>query len=190
MGFRDALNAVLGKTKLPRASLENLFAISAASITMQAEFQLKPSEKAAICFKPIESSQYDDTRTEIEELLQLSSKETGTQFRIETDEYRFTWVVLEDAEFEDLVTGVHLVSQTFIEKGLGAYLLCAIFRFEKDKPVYWVYNFKQGNYYPFIPSPGKSRDNAYEFRIRSLMDRELPIEKDVGFWYPLWGIPL
>lgn len=190
MGLKEIFSAVLGSTKLPKASLENLFSISAASITMQAEFQLKPSSSAGICFKPIESSEYDTARTEIEELLSVSARETGTRFRIETDEYRFTWVILEDQEFEDLVTGVHLVSQTFIERRLGTYLLCAIFRFERDRPVYWVYNFKRGTYYPFIPLPGKTRDTAYEFRIRSLMDRELPIEKDMGLWYPLWGIPL
>ena len=52
---------------------------------------------------------------------------------------------MEDPDFEDLVTGLHLVSQTLIERGFGSYLLCAIFRFENEKPVYWVYNFKQGH---------------------------------------------
>jgi len=190
MGFKEALSAVLGSTRLPKAKLDTLFAISAASITMQTEFDLKPSSTAGICFKPIESSQYDAARAEIEELLQFSARETASRFRMVTDEYRFTWVIFEDPDFEDLVTGIHLVSQTLIEKGFGAYLLCAIFRFEKGKPVYWVYNFKQGRYYPFIPSADKTRDHALEFRIRSLLDRELPIENDVGMWYPLWGIPL
>ncbi len=190
MGFKEALNSILGSTTLPRASLEKLFAISSASITMQSEFDLKPSSTAGICFKPIESSRYDSARTEIEELLTFSSKETGSTFRLETDEFRFTWVILEDPDFEDLIAGIHLVSQTLIEKGFGTYLLCAIFRFGDEKRVYWVYNFKQGLFYPFIPAAGKTRDSATEFRIRSLLERELPIEKDVGKWYPLWGIPL
>jgi hypothetical protein len=190
MGFKDALNALLGTTALPKANLEKLFAISAASITMQSELDLKPSSTAGICFKPIESSGSATARTEIEELLSFSSKETGSAYRLETDEYRFTWVILEDPDFEDLIAGIHLVSQTFIEKGFGAYLLCAIFRFGNGKPVFWVYNIKQGRYYPFIPAANKTRDNAFEFRMRSLLDRELPIEKDVAKWYPLWGIPL
>jgi len=189
MGFKEALDSLLGATALPKATLEKLFAISTASITMQSELNLKPSSIAGICFKPIESSQYDTTKTEIEELLSYSSKETGSTFRFETDEYRFTWVILEDPDFEDLVAGIHVVSQTFIEKGLDAYLLCTIFRFGNGKSVYWIYNFKQGRYYPFIPGTGKTRDSATEFRIRSLLERELPIEKDVEKWYPLWGIP-
>ncbi len=190
MGFKEALNSLLGTTTLPGASLEKLFSISAASITMQAELDLKPSSSAGVCFKPIESQQYEAARKDIEELLTYSNKETGSTFRLETDEFRFIWVILKDPDFDDLVAGVHLVSQTFIEKGFGAYLLCAIFRFGNGQPVYWVYNFKQGLYYPFIPAPGKTRDSATEFRIRSLLERELPIEKDVGLWYPLWGIPL
>lgn len=190
MGFKEAFDSLMGTTVLPRASLEKFFAISSASITMQTELDLKPFPAAGICFKPIESSQYDSARKEIEELLSYSSKETNSTFRIETDEFHFTWVILEDPDFEDLVAGIHLVSQTFIEKGFGVYLLCAIFRFGDEKSVYWVYNFKQGQYYPFIPIPGKKRDSAAEFRMQSLLERELPIEKDVGKWYPLWGIPL
>ena len=190
MGFKEALGTLLGTTSLPKANLEKLFAISAASITMQSEFDQKPSPTAGICFKPVESSQFDAAKTEIEELLAFSSRETGSKARLLTDEYHFTWVILEDPDFDDLVAGIHLVSQTFIEKGLGDYLLCAIFRFGDQNLVYWIYNFKQGRYYPFIPAFGKTRDSAAEFRIRSVMERELPIEKDVGKWYPLWGIPL
>lgn len=190
MTWKDALDALFGKTRLPRATIDNLFAISVASVTMQTGLNLKASSPAGLCFKPIESSHYDAARTEIEDLLRLSSRETGSTFRITTDEYRFTWVILEDPDFEDLVAETHLVSQTLIEKDFGSYLLCALFRFENAKPAYWVYNFKQGRYYPFVPGPNKTRDNALEFRMRSLLEKELPIEKDVGMWYPLWGMPL
>lgn len=189
MGFRDTLDSLLGTTALPGSSLEKFFAISSARITMQTDLDLAPSSTAGICVKPIESSQYDSAMKEMQELLSYSSKETKSAFRLENDEFRFTWVILEDPDFEDLVAGIHLVSQTLIEKGFGAYLLCAIFRFGDKKPVYWIYNFKQGRYYPFIPGAGKTRDNAAEFRVRSLLEREIPIEKDVEKWFPLWGIP-
>jgi hypothetical protein len=190
MAWKDALDNLFGKTSLPKATIDNLFAISTARVTMESGMNLIPSKAAGLCFKPIESTDNAAARTEIEELLQLSSRETGTTYRIAMDDFRFTWVVLEDPDFDDLVTGLHLVSQTLIERGYGTYLLCAIFRFEDAKPVYWVYNFKQGRYYPFVPLPDKKRDNALEFRMKSLLERELPVEKDPGMWYPLWGIPL
>jgi hypothetical protein len=189
MGLRNALDALLGKTVLPKSTLEHLFAISTARITLQASLDLNPSHSAGLCFKPVESSQYEATKKEIEDLLQLSAKETGSTYRLETDEYHFTWVILEDPDFEDLVTTVHLVSQTLIDRGLGGYLLCAIFRFEDTQPVYWIYNFKMGRYYPFVPGANKTRDTAREFRLRSIMEKELPLEQDVERWYPLWGIP-
>ena len=190
MGFKEALGSLLGSTALPKANLDKLFAISAASITMQSEFDMKPAPTAGICFKPVESSEFDAAKKEIEELLSFSSRETGSIARLVTDEYHFTWVILEDPDFDDLVTGMHLVSQTLIEKGFGDYLLCAIFRFEGLHPLFWIYNFKQGRYYPFIPLPDKKRDTAAEFRMKALLEKELPVEKDAGMWYPLWGIPL
>lgn len=187
MGFLDAL---LGKSKLPRAKVDRLFAITTASITLDANLNLRPGGSAGICFKPMESSSYAAARLEIEELLQYSCKETGTEYKIQKDEYNYLWVVMKDPDFEDLVTNIHLVSQTLIEHGFGEQLLCAIYRFVGESTVYWIYNFKQGAYYPFVPTGSHSRDNALEFRLRSVMERELPIEKNVEKWYPLWGIPI
>ncbi|MCK4928185.1 MAG: hypothetical protein KAR76_00470, partial [Methanosarcinales archaeon] len=76
-----------------------------------------------------------------------------------------------------------------IEHGFSEQLLCAIYRFQGENTVYWIYNYKQGAYYPFAPKKSHQRDNNLEFRLRSVMDSELPIEKNVEKWYPLWGIP-
>lgn len=187
MGFLDVL---LGKSKLPKAKVDRLFAISTASITLEVNLGLKPAESAGICFKPMESSGYDAARQEIEELLLYSTKETGTHYTVKKDEYNYLWVALKDPDFEDLVTNIHMVSQTLIEHGFGEQLLCAIYRFRGEGVVYWIYNFKQGTYYPFVPKDQHQRDNSLEFRISSLMENELPIEKDKGKWYPLWGIPI
>ncbi len=189
MGLRDTLDALLGKTELPTSTLDHLFAISTARVTLEASLGLKPSRSAGLCFKPIEAAQYEETKKDIEGLLQVSAKETGCTYRMETAEYHFTWVILEDPEFEDLVTTVHMIGQTFIEQGLGGYLVCAIFRFDGTQPVYWIYNFKGGRFYPFVPGANRTRDSAQEFRIRSVLEKELPVEKDIERWYPLWGIP-
>jgi hypothetical protein len=190
MAFRDAFDALLGRTRPPEAETERLFAISTAVVTLQASLDLAPAGRAALCVKPIESTRYDATMTGIRELLEISARESGSVYRLETDRYRFGWVILEDPDFEDLVTGIHLVSQALIENGFGPYLLCAVFRFDGAARVYWIFNFKQGRYYPFVPGTGTTRDGAYEFRLRALLEGELPIEKEVERWYPLWGIPI
>jgi hypothetical protein len=105
------------------------------------------------------------------------------------DSYGYLWVILSDPEFEDLVSTIYMVSETLTDHGFGEQLLCAVFKFKAEKEVFWIYNFKQGKYYPFVPD-GKKRDASYEFRLRSIMEKELPIEKETERWYPLWDIPI
>ncbi|MDI9394536.1 MAG: hypothetical protein QM426_03560 [Euryarchaeota archaeon] len=207
MGFRNFMDAFLGRSSLPKAKSDKLFAISTASITLESNLGLKPSGSAGICFKPLGASSYESTQKEIEELLEFSSKETETEFRMEKDEFNFLWAIFKDPQFEDLVASIHLVSQTLEDRGFGEQILCAIYRFDepealtsgndekapgnagRGKAVYWIYNFKQGTYYPFIPLSGKERDSPFEFRLRAEMEREMPVEKNVEKCYPLWGIP-
>jgi hypothetical protein len=96
---------------------------------------------------------------------------------------------LNDPDFEDLVSTLYMVSETLVENDFGEQLLCAVFKFKDESEVYWIFNFKQAAFYPFVPK-GKQRDSSYEFRLRSIMEKELPIEKEVERWYPLWEIPL
>lgn len=188
MGFLDSL---LGKTKLPEAKTEGLFAISTAAVTLEASLNCRSDGEAGVCIKPVESSRYETARSEIEELLKISIKETGTQFRIEKDGYNYVWIHLFDPDFEDLVTGVQMVHQILSEQGFGSQLLAAVYRFKKEtKTIYWIYNFKQGAYYPFVPAGARERDASTEFRLRTLMAKELPLEKDESRWYPMWGMPL
>lgn len=187
MGFLDSL---LGKTKLPEAKTDSLFAISTASVTLEASLGYRTDGGAGVCIKPLESSRYEAARREIEELLNISIKDTGTRYRIQKDEYNYIWVLLSDPDFEDLVTGVQMVSEVLIEHGFGTQLLAAVYRFQGEAVSYWIYNFKQGTYYPFVPKSGRERDTSREFRLRALMQKEMPVEKDESRWYPMWGMPL
>ena len=187
MGLLDPL---LGRTRVPEAKTDSLFAITTAAVAMESEFGLKPDGLAAICFKPMESSKYDSARSEIDDILKLSMTATGTKYRIEKDNYEFLWIRLEDRDFEDLVTVIHMISQTLIDQGFGTQLLCAVYRFQGENTVYWIYSFKQGRFYPFVPQEGQKRKTSLEFRLKALLENELPVEKDMEKWYPLWGMPI
>lgn len=186
MGFLDTL---LGKARLPKPKPDKLFAMSTAYITLNTNLNLK-SDGAGICFKPIEASRFQNAELEIEQLLQQSCKETNTLYKIRKDSYGYLWVALEDPDFEDLVSTLYMVSETLTEQDFGEQLLCAVFKFRNGSVVYWIYNFKQARFYPFVPGDNKKRDSSYEFRLRSIMEKELPMEKEVERWYPLWDIPL
>ncbi|NJD76543.1 MAG: hypothetical protein FIB08_05525 [Candidatus Methanoperedens sp.] len=185
MGFLDTL---LGKSKLPKPKPDKLFAMSTAYVTLGTSLSLIQAG-AGICFKPLEASRFSRAEIEIRDLLQQSCKETNTQYSIKKDSYGYLWVILNDPEFEDLVTTLYMVSETLTDHGFGEQLLCAVFKFKNESVVYWIYNFKQAKYYPYVPK-GDMRDSSCEFRLRSVMEKELPIEKEAERWYPLKDIPI
>jgi hypothetical protein len=185
MGFLDS---ILGRTELPEAKTDKLFAISTVAITLETGLGLQPYDAAAVCIKPMESSKYEAARSEIEDLLKLGVKET--QYSIQKDEFSYIWVILKNSHFDNLVTNIHMVSQILIEQGFGTQLLAAVYRFKGEATVYLIFNFKLGSYYPFVPSINQQRNTSLEFRLKSLIGTELPIEKDETKWYPMWGMPI
>ena len=188
------LETLFGRTKPVKSKSEQLFAMSTASITLQTKLDLQAAGAAGIVFRPVDSSYFREAEQELSGLLALSSKENAVQVTTETDRYGFRWVILHDQDFEDLVATIHMVSLTLTDKGFSEQLLAAVFRLNQadagNRPVYWVYNYKRGSFYPFVPQgSGERRDNAAELHFSSVMDGELPIEKAPEHWYPLWGIP-
>ena len=80
--------------------------------------------------------------------------------------------------------------------GFGSQLLAAAFRFDgdafgSDHPVYWIYGFKTGTWWPFIPTGSEQeRDNARELELKAKLEPELPIEPDLSKWLALYGAPI
>lgn len=186
MGFLDS---ILVKTRLPEAKTDKLFSISTAAITLEANLGLKPDGAAAVCIKPMDSSRYEAARTEIEDLLKLSFKETGTEHSIQKDEFNYVWIVLKDMEFDDLVTNIQMISQILMEQGFGTQLLAAVYRFKGESAVYWIYNFKLGSYYPFAPSGNQQRNTPLEFRLKSVMGADCRLKKTKPSGIPCGGCP-
>jgi PspAB-like protein len=129
----------------------------------------------------------------MEEVVRSSGEETGTTIETRDDEFGYRWIVLSDPDFEDLVVGINAVSTALEAGGYGDRILCAVFAFrdESGKPVYWIYNYKRGAFYPFVPASGaQQRDNERELRLKAQIGGELPIEAELERWFPLWGIPI
>ena len=191
MGFLDALlGGRAKKVKLPAP--DRLFAMTTAQVTLETGLGLKHKQSAGIVFQPLETADFDAILTETEELLRGAAEDTGTQVESSADEYGYRWLILRDPDFEDLVVALNTVSTQLQGSGYGDRLLCAVFAFEeKGRSLYFIYNFKRGKYYPFVPAPGdKARDNERELRLKSQVGNELPFEEDVSRWFPLWEIPL
>ena len=190
MGFFDALTGGKGKLKAP--AKDRLFAMTTANVTMETGLGLMHGKAAGIVFQPLGTADFDQIVTETEELLAGTAEETGTKIRSHEDEFGYRWLILEDPDFEDIVVSLNTVSSQLQAGGYGDRLLAAVFPYqEKGKPIYFIYNFKRGAYYPFVPAPGEQAlDNERELRLKSQIGNELPFEEDVSRWFPLWEIPL
>lgn len=91
------------------------------------------------------------------------------------------------------MTAVHAVASEFEAKGFGGQLLAAAFRFQERgerNPVYWIYGFKTGTFWPFVPTGGQERDNARELELKAKLEPELPIEPDLSKWLALFDAPI
>ena len=79
---------------------------------------------------------------------------------------------------------------------LGCYgnrVLASVFAFTQSdgRPVYFIYNYKRGTWYPFVPAGGEQqRDTERELQVKAQVGTELPIEPELERWFPLWGIPI
>jgi hypothetical protein len=62
---------------------------------------------------------------------------------------------------------------------------------DRDRPVYLIYGYKRGTFWPFVPTgEEQERDNAEELRLKNVLESELPIEPDLTRWLALFDAPL
>ncbi|WP_181692120.1 hypothetical protein [Natronomonas sp. LN261] len=191
MGVLDSIRQALGLSAeadaTREADPEDLFGMSTAHLTMEADLGFVPTGDAALCFANVDSTDFRDAREEVEAVLELGEAETGTSASFIEDSHGYSWVVLQDSDFENLVTSIHFAADTLIEEGFGSRLLASLFSFERaGTTAYWVYSFRRGAYYPFVPTGGRERDGTLEFKLESNFDGELEIEDDTSYWYPMW----
>ena len=189
------LDVVLGRWKQRPAASGNLFAIVTAAVTLETQLDLRPAGIAGIVFKPLETADFEEVTRDLHELLESAAKDTGTKVRRTNDQFGYRWTILEDPDFEDLVTAVNVVNESLEEGGYSEQLLCAVFAFhgtsgQKGKRVHWIYNYKRGRFYPFVPLEDQKRDLEAELRLRAALARELPLEPEPERWFPLWDIPI
>jgi hypothetical protein len=191
VGFFDVIT---GKRKLKQpVPTDRVFAMSTAAVTLQLELGLATAGKAGIVFQPLATADFEGIVRDMEDVVRSTGEETGTTVSSEDDSFGYRWLVLSDPDVEDLVVGINAVSTAIEAGGYGDRILCAVFAFrdERDRAVYWIYNYKRGAFYPFVPSGGaQQRDNERELRLKAQIGTELPIEPELERWFPLWGIPI
>jgi PspA associated protein B len=185
------LDSILGRTKIKQPARDRLFAMSTAYITLESSLGLKHRNAAGIVFQPLATADFTSIVKDTDDLLRSAAQDTGTKVESSEDAYGYDWIILRDQDFEDLVVSLNVVSSNLEGGGYGDRLLCAVFAFEDGgKRVYFIYNFKRGAYYPFVPTGDKAQDVEHALRLKAAIGGELPMEAELDRWFPLWEIPL
>jgi len=204
VGLRDILT---GRHTVKGPAPDRLFAIATAYVTLQAEHGIEPAGAAAIVFQALATSEFESALRETEEVVRATCGESRTTVSSETDSYGYRWTVLRNpagaASVEDLAVGINAVSSSIETAGHGERLLCAVFAFTQaaaggaqQSRIYFIYNYKRGYWYPFVPAGARDSDQAEqrsterELQLKAQIASELPIEPEIERWFPLWGIPI
>ena len=188
MGLADVL---LGRKKLKGAAGDRLFALSTAAVTLDTELGLKTAGAAGVVFKPLSAGEFVRAENDLQQVLDAVAAESGSKLERRDDSFGYTWIIVRDAQLEDQVTTIHAVAQGLEEQGFGPQLLAAVFKFDGGKhPVYWIYGYKRGAFWPFVPTGrDQERDNAQELELKAKLERELPVEADLSRWLGLFDAP-
>jgi hypothetical protein len=140
---------------------------------------------------------------DIRQFLDNLQPEFNLTWRITTDAYGYMWIVFEGKRIEDLLAGLTTVSDIVEEKGFSDQLLAAVFEFSSTREEerrgregggarqqYLIYNYKRNNFYPFVPIGQRTIDAEQQMKIMATVAEEMPFERDMTLWYPLWDLPL
>ena len=160
-------------------------------MTLDVECGLKPAGAGAVVFKPLSAGDFTRVESDVEQLVQKVAADNGSKLDRKSDTLGFEWVIVRDPELEDQVTAVYGLANGLTEQGFGSQLLAAAFRFDGGgHPVYWIYGFKTGTFWPFVPTGEQTRDNARELELKAKLEQELPVEQDLSKWFALFDAPI
>ena len=188
MGLGDVL---FGRKKLKGPARDRLFALTTAAVTLDVSCGLKPAGAGALVFKPLSAGEFAQADADAEQLVKSVAESSGSTLERKKDTFGFEWAIVRDPDLDDQVTAVYAIANELHERGFGGQLLAAVFRFDGgDEPAYWIYGFKTGTFWPFVPTSGEQRDNARELQLKAQLEKELPIEPDLTKWFALFGAPI
>jgi hypothetical protein len=180
----------------PGTDSDAIFSLSSAYITLETKLGLKSTGRCALSLKSVDGMHFTEMKDDIQRFLNIGKSDVELSNRMIVDSYGYLWVILDGKSMGDILAGISAVGDTIQEKGFSNQLLVAIFEFNNnEKPnngdsiQYLVYNYKFNKFYPFVPFGQKTRNSENEMKIMATIADEVPFEKDMTLWYPLWDLP-
>jgi hypothetical protein len=193
-----------GGDKTPKDDWSAMSTVIKAEAKLQTLGEITPSRRAGVIFRNNEDNAFlGDIKNELNPILYSGQGATKTAFEIHDDDRGMRWIVLEDGNFNDLVSSVYTVGNAIGANGAGDTLLAAVFElyftgtvedntYRSGLRTYWIYRYDRKAFYPFVPTGENEgeRDRPTEARLgQDLRKHGLSIEKSLTEWMGLWGIP-
>ena len=181
---------VFGRNDPPQANLDNLFALPSAAITLEVSTGFRATGIGSVCYREAEGSAFATTQADVQSLLDADG---GPKVERTKDEFGFTWLTChhDSSDLSALVTDLHAINSTLENEGFGPSLLCSLVTFEGQdgQRLGLVYLYKQGTFYPFVPTGPQQRDNSLELQVRGVLAEDLTLEPELGRWMAVYGAP-
>jgi hypothetical protein len=174
-----------------------------AESELHRQSQITPSRRAGILYRPDDGNEFLSTlERQLIHILNEGDGATKTAGRIEDDEHGTSWVVMDDGNFQDLVSSVFTVGNAMQYNEAEQNRIAAVFEFYRSGSSsgeddwapgsvgYWVYRYDRQRFYPFVPEGVDERNSAAEEQISQMMrSANVSVEKEIDEWRPIWGIP-
>ena len=191
--LRESIGTSGGGSKKRETDSDTISSLSSAYIALNTRLDLKSTGRSAICIKKVDLVPFSEMKHEIENFLEASKADFEITYRTIVDPYEYLWIIIMTKTLEDNVAAITSIGDTIEERGFSDKLLASIFDFNDGTTAnYLIYNYKLDKFYPFVPinEQQKRRDHDKELKIMSAVGGELPVEKDMSNWYPIWNIPI
>ena len=159
--FGDIL---FGRKKLQGPAAEKLFALSTAAVTLDTECSLRrPATLRSSSSRSRRGVQLGRERRGGAAARRCA--DSGSAIERKTDSFGFEWVIVRDPQLEAgrrrPRTGLGARTSRLRRPAARRGLPLRRRRLHSRQPVYWIYGFKTGTWWPFVPTGEKQeRDNA------------------------------
>ena len=194
--FRRLGNKNYHNTNGHKTDSDALFSLSSAQITLETNLDLRYTGKAAMSLKSVSGRFFSEALAEIKHFLDVSKADSELSYKMINDSYGYLWIVFESPKIEDMILCISGVGQILDDRSFAKQLLATLIQFQSKRNKnanfhqYLVYNYTLNRFYPFVPINKNERDNKIEREIMETIADEIPIEKDISLWYPIWNLAL
>ncbi len=166
-----------------------------------------PRRNAGVVYRHDDGIPFLESLSEqLDGILYEGPSATKTAYEIKDDAHGMRWAILNDGNFDDLLSSIFTVANAIKMNGGDQNLLAAVFDFDFAGHAinphseagsgyvnsYLIYRFDRNSYYPFVPTGDNAgeRDRETERMLGSAVrSAGLKTENSPSEWLGLWGIP-